>query len=348
MLFEALAASSRTKLLRVAALALGVSIAAACGGTGLAGDPDLGASASDASDGGADGAAGNTDASDAGPSGEALDGGTAPVLDSGIGDDAGAPPSADSGVELGADAGVVDSDADDALSMTLTSYDDGRSCPGNCDAHVVFSAVHNGTANAFRPAKAEDPLAARRANLRAPCRVGEDCAICFGKAASSCIVTTYRGSGPKRGRFDVTPAFLKARCGQPGLPEALDEKCRSHMAAARRLAQRVSCIERPSHPSCVEVMRAAVAAKETDTPRYERCKELGQRAYNTSVEDPSLEREHDCAYFANRRHPTGGWLLLTPGACRDGYFVGKSGLDCCSADPVQAAIDPVECGQFYQ
>ena len=37
----------------------------------------------------------------------------------------------------------------EARRMDITSYDDGRSCPADCDSHVVFRNVHNGTANAF-------------------------------------------------------------------------------------------------------------------------------------------------------------------------------------------------------
>ena len=95
-------------------------------------------------------------------------------------------------------------------------------------------------------------------------------------------------------------------------------------------------------------MAAAVAEKTEDAPRYERCKQMGEAAYNASLVDASLMRKHDCAYFRHRRHPTGQWLLLSPGACGKGYFVGKNGLDCCSADPVQAAIDPVECSRYYR
>ena len=95
-------------------------------------------------------------------------------------------------------------------------------------------------------------------------------------------------------------------------------------------------------------MADAMASKAEDAPRYERCKQMGEAAYNASLADASLRRQHDCAYFRNRRDPTGRWLLLTPGACRNGYFVGKHGLDCCSADPVQAAIDARECSPYYR
>ena len=164
----------------------------------------------------------------------------------------------------------------------------------------------------------------------------------------SCLITTYRGSGPPAGRFDVTPAFLKEWCRRDGLPSPLAEKCRSHMRAAERLAAKVNCIANPENSHCTVVMADAVAAKTEDAPRYGQCKQMGEAAYNASLSDASLRRKHDCAYFRNRRHLTGNWLLLAPGACHKGYFVGKNGLDCCSADPVQAAIDPVECSPYYR
>jgi hypothetical protein len=38
-----------------------------------------------------------------------------------------------------------------ARDMKLTIYDDGLSCPGNCDSHVVMFRTDNGTRFAFRP-----------------------------------------------------------------------------------------------------------------------------------------------------------------------------------------------------
>ncbi len=236
-----------------------------------------------------------------------------------------------------------------ALTFDLTSYDDGRSCPGDCDAHVVFHSSHNGSANAFAPAAGDDPLADRAdADARKKCVRGEACAICFNTENASCLVTTYRGSGPPRKRFDVTPAFLKEWCGREPLPATLAAKCESHMAAAARLAAKTNCIATPEDPACVDAMSAAIAAKEEDTPRYNQCKAMGQSAYNAAQEDDALKREHGCAYWANRRHPSDEWILLTPGACKEGYYVGRDGLDCCSADPVQAAIDPLECSPYYK
>lgn len=36
-----------------------------------------------------------------------------------------------------------------AREMQLTIYDDGYSCPANCDAHVVFAPSDNGTRYPF-------------------------------------------------------------------------------------------------------------------------------------------------------------------------------------------------------
>lgn len=244
----------------------------------------------------------------------------------------------------------LDGEVSRAVTMTVTAYDDGQSCPGGCDAHAVFHATHNGTANAFAPGPEGQPFAPRTSGTYAACRRGEECAICFGPKTASCIVATYRGNGPPRGRIDVTPAFLKAWCGRDGLPGALASKCTTHMAAARGLARKTNCIAEPRRAGCVDVMSAARAAKAEDLPRYRQCKEVGQSAYNRTVGDPALQRHNACDYFKNvfEYNSSGDrWHRLTPAACREGYFVGRNGLDCCSADPVQAAIDPVECGLYY-
>jgi hypothetical protein len=44
-----------------------------------------------------------------------------------------------------------------AVQMRLTMYDDGRLCPGDCDAHVVLHENNNGTVNAsLLPAACRD------------------------------------------------------------------------------------------------------------------------------------------------------------------------------------------------
>lgn len=244
--------------------------------------------------------------------------------------------------------------AESAATMRPTTYDDGRSCPpdGQCDAHVVFKRTHNNTLNAFRPMSAEEPLATRRnPSARKPCRRGVDCVICFGAGDDTCMVALYRGNGPGTNRFDFTPAFMKSRCSDEGLPKAFANYCKQYQIKVDHLSSRTNCIANPSIPNCRSVMETAMRLKEEDLPRYQKCKSLGgDTAYNRQQPNPKLHRRHACAYFKNvaacsQSNPCG--IRLSPGACGDGYYVGKNGLDCCSADPVQAAIDTVECGVFY-
>lgn len=90
-------------------------------------------------------------------------------------------------------------------SLTPTAYDDGRSCPANCDAHVVVNPHHNGSVLLRLPSSPVDrPL---------PCAIGSRCLVCFSSDAKDCIETTYRGAGPPRGRADFTPAFGACRPG---------------------------------------------------------------------------------------------------------------------------------------
>ena len=79
---------------------------------------------------------------------------------------------------------------------------------------------------------------------------------------------------------------------------------------------------------------------------------MGAAAYDRQQRDSTLHRsvEAGCPYLENQRKSnTKGmsWMMLSPAACRADHFVGPSGTDCCSADPMQAAIDLVECRWFY-
>src|SRR4051794_9429027 len=89
-----------------------------------------------------------------------------------------------------------------AKTIAATMYSDGRSCPGACDAHVVFQKRLNGTRNAFLP-----PLANRADSGDHACVNGQSCMICFDQLDVSCITVMFRGSGPPDGKFDFTPAF---------------------------------------------------------------------------------------------------------------------------------------------
>jgi hypothetical protein len=58
-----------------------------------------------------------------------------------------------------------------ARDMKFTIYDDGRSCPADCDAHFVMNAENKGTGQAFRSGSWR-----RRPEK---CVSGKDCTICF-------------------------------------------------------------------------------------------------------------------------------------------------------------------------
>ena len=236
-----------------------------------------------------------------------------------------------------------------AQALTLTTYDDGLSCPGDCDAHVVFHPSLNGTANAFLPAAGDDPLAARVAPK--PCVPGEACVICFSAQASSCLVALYRGDGPPPGIIDVTSAFLEAWCTKASLPEPLAAECQNKREDVAYLEGRHNCIADPDSKACRDLMTTAKDAKSADAPGYALCKALGAEAYNSQQPDVQLHRhpEKGCEYFLNQRESNGtiSWSRLTPAACRADSYVGKNGLDCCSANPWQAAVDVGECGAFY-
>jgi hypothetical protein len=73
-----------------------------------------------------------------------------------------------------------------ARNIKLTIYDDGLSCPGNCDAHVVIFPSDNGTRYAFRSNST-------RSNPQ-KCIYGDDCVICFGESEATCMHAKYRGN----------------------------------------------------------------------------------------------------------------------------------------------------------
>jgi hypothetical protein len=243
--------------------------------------------------------------------------------------------------------------ADEAATLTMTTYDDGVSCPGGCDAHVVFAKKYNGTRNAFLPAAGVDPLANRGEAARFPCVDGQACVVCFAEAGDSCIVTTYRGEGPPHGRVDATPAFMKEWCDKPALPVAVSTECARLKANAASLAARINCFAEPAHDKCKSKMETAAAAKSADAPEFQKCVAMGgPRNYNVQQPDASLHRSvrAGCPYYQNQRQTNSAgasWQKLSPGACREGFLVGPNGTDCCSADPMQAAVDFLECRWFY-
>jgi hypothetical protein len=234
-----------------------------------------------------------------------------------------------------------------AEKMTATAYDDGRVCPANCDANVVFHPDRNGTRSAFLP-----PLNNRSTPAQHACISGQECMICFSEPDSTCITVMYRGSGPHRRAFDFTPAWYHEHCADPNLPGAVRTACDNLNRNAAKLQAGINCFENKSDPKCQEKMKVAAAAKDADDPEYALCERLGVSKYNAQQHDPLKWRSRNagCGYAANQigRNSRGEtWQKLLPGACRPGDYVGPNGTDCCSGDPLQAAIDLSECLYFY-
>lgn len=235
--------------------------------------------------------------------------------------------------------------AANAASMKLTIYDDGKSCPAGCDAHVVIHTQDNGTRFAFKPSSS-------RTNPQA-CIVGQECRICFGEGDSSCMNARYRGGGPPRGTFDFTPAFYSENCARPDIPARLLQQCQALDGAVASLGYdtRIDCFAEPNHVRCDEAVEAAAAAQEADDVQYDRCISMGEAAYNATQSSAATRRSNACAYSEQR---LGGpnssgtrWRILLPGACRSGTFVGRDGLDCCSSDTRFAASVHPECSRFF-
>lgn len=231
-----------------------------------------------------------------------------------------------------------------AESMRLTIYDDGRSCPANCDAHVVFHRSLNGTIFAHDPSTSSAPFK--------KCVLNTLCQICFDdRSNSSCMTVMYRGNGPHPKTFDFTPEFYKQNCSDPAIPAQLQQQCKSLAAATRPLAGQINCIINPSDPQCVALMKTANSLQTADLPLYDKCKRDGETTFNKN-RPVAQQRSNDCAY---EKKGTGGpnsrgktWKRLLPGACRPGTFVGRDGLDCCSGNTFSDGPLGVECKDFYQ
>jgi hypothetical protein len=228
-------------------------------------------------------------------------------------------------------------------NMRPTIYDDGKSCPHDCDAHVVFHSSHNGTGNAF------DPGSSRTAPGR--CVVGQSCMLCFSAQASSCMTAIYRGGGPSPGRFDFTPAYFDENCSKPELPAEFRAMCQSAAPAIGRLQNLVNCVATPNEPKCAAIIAAARSSQTSDEVFYNECKQLGESAFNRKHRNqPNRQRSNDCAYEKvgtghNSRGET--WTKLLPGACRPGTFVGRDGTDCCNGSLYEAALLGTECRSFF-
>lgn len=229
-----------------------------------------------------------------------------------------------------------------ARDMMLTIYDDGRSCPHDCDAHVVFNPADNGTRFAFSPQSSRVSPA--------PCEPGTECTICFGEADDSCMTSVYRGGGPAKGRFDFTPAFYDANCSRSDIPRALRKQCDALDKAATRLgyADAINCFATPDSPKCADVMTAAKAAQDADAPKRAQCLSMGEDAYNRAQPDSASRRSNGCDYSLLALGGNGRWKKLLPGACRPNTYVDPFGLDCCSASVRFAAANHPECRSFFK
>jgi hypothetical protein len=232
-----------------------------------------------------------------------------------------------------------------ALDMKLTIYDDGKSCPGDCDAHVVINSNDNGTRFAFLPGSSR--------GTPQKCKAGEACTICFGEPVNTCMDALYRGGGPPAGKFDFTPAFYDENCGRDDIPKALKDQCAALDAAVVNggYNSRINCFDNPGHAKCTAAMAAAAAAQQADEPKRELCLSLGESSYNSQQSNAKDRRSNGCNYSQQR---LGGpnsngvrWRMLLPGACRAGTFVGRDGLDCCSSNLRFAASIHPECTGFF-
>lgn len=228
-------------------------------------------------------------------------------------------------------------------SLTPTAYDDGRACPAQCDAHVVVNPRHNGSALLRLPGST--PAAPR------PCAIGQQCLVCFSDQANDCIEARYRGAGPAPGRADFTPAFYAKVCGDSVLPKGLRATCRAASLAVSELGSRVNCFRQLGVSECYDHMKEARARKAADDSLYQECTNKGEPAFNREHRaTPKLQRALGCAYekFATGRNRAGStWRRLLDGACREGTFAGRDGLDCCSDDLWAAALFGRECARFF-
>jgi len=163
------------------------------------------------------------------------------------------------------------------------------------------------------------------------------------------MTVKYRGSGPPKNRFDFTLAFFEENCGKPDLPKAIAKLCKEFAAEAKVLEARVNCIREPSHAKCEKMMKAAKAERDEDMVAYKQCRKIGEAKFN-ATRPAAEQRAFSCLYeqFGTARNAKGvTWKRLLPAACKDGYFVGAYGTDCCSGDPKKDGPMGVECKGYY-
>jgi len=230
-----------------------------------------------------------------------------------------------------------------AKSIKITIYDDGKSCPASCNAHVVFEKSLNGTIFAHDPITPKAPFK--------KCSVGSSCEICFDdKSLASCMKAEYQGSGPHADTFDFTPNFYKENCKKSSIPSQLKTQCAALDKAAKPLANKTNCIQNPSDAKCVAIIKTAETLQAADLPLYDQCKKEGEDKFNKG-RPIGEQRSNNCAY---EQKGTGGpnskgnrWKRLLPGACRRGTYVGNDGLDCCTGIIFADSSLGRECRSFY-
>ncbi len=223
-----------------------------------------------------------------------------------------------------------------------TIYNDGYSCPGGCDAHVVFRPEYNGTKYASVPTS---PRSKPKS-----CVKGELCRVCFTDKDDSCAGAIYRGAGPDKWRFDFTTAFYEENCNKAGLPKALADKCKSFDDAyEKRIKGKVYCLADPDQEGCAPILTKATSAKEADQPYWDECRKIGAAKFNQK-HAKKRQRSSDCAY---EKHGTGGpnskgqyWSRLLPAACPANSFVGRDGTDCCAKQDIYLGGFGRECTIF--
>ena len=229
-----------------------------------------------------------------------------------------------------------------AEDVRLTVYDDGISCPGDCDAHVVFHSTLNGTEFAHSPKSAAAPYA--------KCTTGSECTICFASGNGQCMKVMYRGSGPTPSTFDLTPKFYEENCPSSSKYAFLRDKCSELRKAAANLIGWTNCIRNPDDENCKIMIIEAQERQSTDRKLYEQCRAEGESKYNAGR--PNADRRSEgCAYeFKGTGGPNSKgntWRKLLPGVCRAGTFVGRDGLDCCNGNPSSDGPLGIECKIFY-
>ena len=217
--------------------------------------------------------------------------------------------------DIGNPTGVRARDLRGQDELHATCYDDGASCPGDCDEHVVANNATNGTARFHAPGST-------LGNWR-NCRNGQDCEVCFGNDPADCITVTYRGTGPDAGRADFTAAFWEELCAVADLPDTTSDECDRIENGSDDL-RAVSCLEDPAAAGCAGV--APTAAE--------------RAAAQQAVADCLAARNNSwrCYY----QGPNG---TLSAGACDNGA-VNSSGWDCCSGDRFHDAC-VTGCSDYY-